>query len=474
MKTPIGLVKGLLLGFIWFAAGALGAGKPNVVLIFIDDLGYGDIGPFGNTVNKTPNLDRMAAEGIVHRQFYVSNTQCTPSRAALLTGTYAHRIGMDGTVCFPGDKRGLHPEEHTIADMMKSVGYSTGIFGKWHLGDQPEFYPLQYGFDEYFGIPYSNNMWPGNLRGHRHTREPCPPLPVIRQNETVAYVSDGADQSLLCEIVTDEAIKFIEKNRDNPFFLYLPHSYVHLPRYARAQLAAKAQGNVDRAAVGEVDASVGQILDTLRDLDLAEKTLVIFLSDNGGAWGMSSGPLRGGKYGVYKYEGHMRTPTITWWPGSLPGGVVSDEIGATVDLLPSLAKLVGAELPRGKAIDGKNVLDLLVGKPNAKSPHDVLYYENDGIRRGKWKLVKAAKGVDELYDLEADLGETTNLASQYPELVKELNALLERHAADVAANTREPGMLAQAKYIITEPGNIPKLRRYLGLKDFDVIERTDN
>ena len=434
-------------------------------------MGYGDIGPFGNTVNKTPALDRMANEGNILRQFYVSNTNCTPSRAALLTGTYAQRIGMDGAVCFPGERRGLNPDEHTIADAMKSEGYTTGIFGKWHLGDQKEFYPLQNGFDEYFGIPYSNDMWPGNKNNHRHTKEVYTPLPVIHQNETVAYVADGADQSLLSEVITDRAVQFIEKNQDRPFFLYLPHIYVHLPRFARTDLVSKAEGSVDRAAVEEVDASVGRILDKLRERNLAETTLVIFTSDNGGARGMNMGPLRGSKGGP-KYEGHMREPTITWWPGTIPSGVETDAIATTTDLLPSLAKLVGAKLPSDRSIDGKDVLNILLGKPKAKSPHDVLYYETDAIRRDDWKLVKVGKR-DELYNLAEDLGETTNLAEKHPEMVHELNDLLKAHAREIAENTRAPGRLPTAKYIIKDAGNLPKLRHYLGLGDFTAVERTN-
>jgi arylsulfatase A-like enzyme len=446
--------------------------KPNVVLIFIDDMGYGDIGPFGNTVNQTPNLDRMAKEGNMITQFYVSNTACTPSRSALMTGTYATRIGMDGVVCFPNEKRGLNPSEHTIGDMMKSVGYRTGIFGKWHLGDQKEFFPLQNGFDEYFGIPYSNDMWPFNRNGHRHTKETYTPLPVLRQNDVVAYVSDGADQSLLCEVITDEAIKFIKKNKDNPFFLYLPHAYVHLPRYARLDLANKADRNVDRAAVEEVDTSVGRILDTLRELNLDENTLVIFTSDNGPARGMTAGPLRGNKGGP-KYEGHMREPTITWWPGTIPAGTTTGAITASIDILPSLAKLVGADLPTDRIIDGKDSLDTLLGKSNAQSPHEILYYEIDAIRRGDWKLVRGAKGKFELYNLKADLAETNNLIEKRSGVAKDLKALLDAHAAELAANTRPPGMLDHSDFIISEPGDTPRLRDYLGLKDFEALERTN-
>lgn len=462
---PVFLI--LLVTYLTSAA----AGKPNVVLMFIDDMGYGDIGPFGNTVNQTPNLDRMAREGNRLTQYYTSNTACTPSRAALMTGTYATRIGMDGTVCFPNEKRGLNPDEFTIGDAMKSVGYRTGIFGKWHLGDQREFLPLQNGFDDYFGIPYSNDMWPGNLKGHRHTKEPYTPLPIIRQNDPVAYISDGADQSLLCEAITDEAIKFIKKNKDQPFFLYMPHAYVHLPRFGRLDLAKKADGDIDRATVEEVDASVGRILDTLKELGIEENTLFIFTSDNGPARGMSAGPLRGNKGGP-KYEGHMREPTLTWWPGTVPAGQVTEAITASVDVLPSLAELVGAKMPTDRIIDGKNSLDALLGKPKAKSPHPVLFYEVDAIRRGNWKLVRGDKGKFELYNLKNDLGETTNLIEKRPKLAKELKAILDAHAEELAANTRPPGMLNHSDFLISEPGDLPRLRDYLGMNDFKALERS--
>ena len=455
------------LAFPAASLAATDATKPNVVFIFIDDMGYGDIGPFGSTINKTPHLDRMAAEGLVLRQFYVSNTNCTPSRAALMTGTFAHRIGMDGDVLFPGEPRGLNPNETTIAEVMRGAGYATGAFGKWHLGDQPEHLPLEHGFDEYFGIPYSNDMWPGNLKGHRHTKEPYTPLPVVRNDRVVAYVADGADQSLLAQAVTDAANEFIQKHRTVPFFLYLPHAYVHRPRYARPETAERAGGNVNRAVVEEVDDSVGRVLDTLRALDLAEKTLVIFTSDNGGAGGMSMGPLRGGKGGP-KYEGHMREPTITWWPGTIPAGQATDEIVSAVDILPSLAALVGADAP-DRRIDGKNAIDVLLGKPNARSPHEFLFYEDAGVRRGQWKLVRGAKGRFELYDLDADVAETNDLSAAYPGRVNELRTLLEEHAAEIAANQRPAGESATARPLITEPGDLPKLRELMGVNDFEAV-----
>jgi hypothetical protein len=311
-------------------------------------------------------------------------------------------------------------------------------------------------------------MWPGNKRGNPVTKHgPYTPLPVIRQNEAVAYVSDGADQSLLCEVVTDEAVKFIKDHRDEPFFLYLPHAYVHNPRFARPKILEEAEGDVNRATVEEVDTSVGRVLDTLRELGLEDDTFVVFTSDNGGAGGMSMGPLRGGKGGP-KYEGHMREPTITWWPGTIPGGVETDEIAATTDVLPSLARLVGATLPGNRIIDGKDALDVLLGRPGAKSPHEILYYETDGIRRGKWKLVrigKPGKRKLELYDLEADLGEENDLAAEHPDLVKELDALLTLHAEKTTSDVRPAGFAENAKPIISEPGDLPRLRDFMGLPD---------
>ena len=440
--------------------------KPNIVLMFIDDMGYGDIGPFGNTVNKTPNLDRMAEEGIKLTQFYVANTACTPSRAALLTGTYAHRIGMDGgngnlVVTFPGDSRGLNPSEITIAEMLWENGYATGCFGKWHLGDQPEFMPLNQGFDTYFGIPYSNDMWPQHTARNPITKRKYEPLPVMKQDKAVAHVADEFDQSLLAEVITDEAIAFIEKNQKRPFFCYIPHAHVHYPRHARPEYLERAEGNVDRAHVEEVDDSIGRVLQTLRDLKLDHNTLVIFTSDNGPAGGMSSGPLRGTKGGK-KYEGHMRVPTLAWWPETIPAGSISKEIGVTTDLLPTLAKLTQFQAPTDRIIDGKDISGILLGKKDARSPHQLHFYENEGIRRGNWKLVKKARSKLELYDLSKDLGERKDLSGKHPEMVQELDRLLKEHASSIAANLRPAGFAENPKPILKEVGDLPTLRNYLG------------
>ena len=456
------LVAGIFLlgAFAWAAPSA----KPNIVILFIDDMGYGDIGPFGNKVNQTPHLDRMAEEGIKFTQFYVANTACTPSRSALLTGTYAHRIGMDGgngnlAVTFPGDSRGLNPNEITIAEMLRENGYATGCFGKWHLGDQPQFMPLAQGFDTYFGIPYSNDMWPLHTSKNPITKRKYEPLPVMSQDQAVAHVEDGVDQSLLAEVFTDKAIAFIKKNQKKPFFCYIPHAHVHKPRYARPEYLKRAEGNVDRAHVEEIDDSTGRVLHTLKDLKLDRNTLVIFTSDNGAASGMSSGPLRGGKGGP-KYEGHMRVPTLAWWPGTIPAGSISKEIGVTTDLLPSLAELTGSKVPDDRIIDGKDISDVLLGKKDAQSPHQLHYYENEGIRRGDWKLVKKGSR-SELYDLSKDPGERKDLSRNHPELVKELNRALHKHAASIAANLRPAGFAKHPKPILREVGDLPTLKQYL-------------
>ena len=354
---------------------------------------------------------------------------------------------------------GLNPDEITIAEMLRENGYATGCFGKWHLGDQPQFMPLAQGFDTYFGIPYSNDMWPLHTSKNPITKRKYEPLPVMSQDQAVAHVEDGVDQSLLAEVFTDKAIAFIKKNQKKPFFCYIPHAHVHKPRYARPEYLKRAEGNVDRAHVEEIDDSTGRVLHTLKDLKLDRNTLVIFTSDNGAASGMSSGPLRGGKGGP-KYEGHMRVPTLAWWPGTIPAGSISKEIGVTTDLLPSLAKLTVSKVPDDRIIDGKDISDVLLGKKDAQSPHQLHYYENEGIRRGDWKLVKKGSR-SELYDLSKDPGERKDLSRNHPELVKELNRALQKHAASIAANLRPAGFAKRPKPILKEVGDLPTLKQYL-------------
>jgi len=453
LSTYISVVL-LLFALDPAAASATDDRPPNIVFIFIDDMGYGDIGPFGSTRNKTPNLDRMAAEGVKFTQFYVSSTNCTPSRSALMTGSYADRVGMDGRVVFPAEARGLHPDEITIAELLKTKGYAAGCFGKWHLGDQPEFLPLRQGFDEYVGTPYSNDMWPFN------SKKKYVPLPLVVNDQPVARISDGDDQALMCKVFTDAAVSFMKRHRDEPFFVYLPHAFIHAPRFSRPALLEKAGGSLTRAQIEEVDWSVGQILKTVEELSLSMNTMVMFTSDNGGAGGTSMGPLRGGKGGP-KYEGHMRVPTLAWWPGRIPAGSVVDEIAATIDILPTFARLAGAEVPQDRVIDGRDISPLLFAESGAKSPHEVLFYEVEGVRRGKWKLVQLPKDKSELYNLEADLGETKDLSDQFPDLVNELKSLLEQHAAVLKKNRRPAAFVQDPKPLLPSSAGVPTLREYL-------------
>jgi len=433
--------------------------QPNFVVIFIDDMGYGDIEPFGSKVNQTPHLNRMAAEGRKLTSFYVAAPVCTPSRAALMTGCYPKRVGLaTGSwhcVLFPKDPHGLNPKEITIAKVLKDAGYATGCFGKWHLGDQPEFLPTSHGFDTYFGIPYSNDMWPPMPAAKRWKVFPCP-LPVMRDTKVVDIVKDMDDQAQLCKRFTDEAVAFIRKNKDRPFFVYLPHAFVHNPRRARKEFMDKAKGNATRAQIEEVDWSTGQILQTVRELGLEKDTMVIFTSDNGGAGGCSSKPLRGGKGSTW--EGGMREPTIAWWPGKIPAKTTCDELATTMDLLPTFAALGGAKTPGDRTIDGKDISDLLLGRANAKSPHEAFFYYSrtrlQAVRSGRWKL--HAKG--QLYNLDKDIGEKQNVAKQNPDVVARLKKLLDACRADLdnPANCRPVGKVKNPKYLTPLEGSKQK------------------
>ena len=448
-----------MLGGLLLAAGVMGAcgaapeRPPNFVVIFIDDMGYGDIGPFGSTVNRTPHLDRMAAEGMKLTSFYAAAPLCTPSRAALLTGSYPKRVGLawgsQFATLFPGDRWGLHPSEVTIAEVLREAGYATGGFGKWHLGDQPEFLPTAQGFDEYYGIPYSNDMWPKHPRFSSDSDKwNFPPLPLMRDGEVVGRIEDMEDQGLLCQQFTDAAVEFIRRNKDGPFFVYLPHAFIHHPRGARREFLGFQEGEqIDwdsvirepfdfeverrtRAQIEEVDWSVGRILDTLRELELADDTLVLFTSDNGASRGSVNTPLRGRKGSTW--EGGMREPTLAWWPGRVSAGTVVDEMATTMDLMPTLAGLAGSQAPAERIIDGKDISALLLGEEGARSPHDAFYYyagyELRAVRSGQWKL-HAKDGV--LYDLEADIGETTDVAAGNPDVVARLSGYLDDARPDL-------------------------------------------
>lgn len=438
------------------------AEKPNIIIIFTDDMGYADIGPFGSKNHSTPHLDRMAKEGRKFTAFYVSSTACTPSRSALMTGTYADRIGMGKSVVFPADERGLNTSEVTIAEMLKENGYTTGCFGKWHLGDAPEFMPLNQGFDEYQGIPYSNDMW---VKGNK--KRNYPPLAWMKQDKPIAHIPDDESQSVLLDAITDAAVDFIKRHKDKPFFAYIPHAAVHAPHVVTPQRLKAADGDVMKALITEVDNSTGRILDTLRELGIDKKTLVFFTNDNGGAGKTNSFPLRGAKFGP-KYEGHMRMSTLAWWPETIPAGTVTDEIGATIDMLPTIAKITGSKVPTDRKIDGKDYSPVLLGKTGAKSPHETLYYENDGIRQGKWKLViyrgRAKKGAPaklntELYNLDEDISEKKNIAEKHPDIVEKLSKLLESHVEEIESNQRKAGFTDKPKVLLTheEAKKLPTL-----------------
>ncbi|MGY8767187.1 MAG: sulfatase family protein [Pirellulales bacterium] len=424
--------------------------RPNFVVIFIDDMGYGDIGPFGSKINETPNLDRMAKEGRKLTTFYVASSVCTPSRAALMTGSYPKRVGLakgsGHIVLFPGDVHGLNPNEITIAEMLKQAGYATGCFGKWHLGDAKEFLPTNQGFDEYYGIPYSNDMWTGLKRWK------FPPLPILRNEEVVAQVNTMEEQADLCRQFTEEAISFIKRNKEKPFFAYIPHAFVHNPRQARESFMNNAE-NATEAQIEEVDWSVGQILQTLRDEGLDQNTFVLFTSDNGGAGGCVNLPLRGRK-GTY-YEGGYREPTIAWWPGTIPAGTESDEIMTTMDMMPTLAQLAGGKVPIDRILDGHNVIDLLLAKPGAVTPYDRFFYhaadQLKAVRSGTWKLIQERK-ENVLYHLENDIAETKNLIKDHPEIEKRLLSYMEAFKKDIANNSRPVGITSNPRTLLPRDG----------------------
>lgn len=427
--------------------------RPNVVIIFIDDMGYADIGPFGATDYPTPNLDRMAAEGRRFTDFHAATAVCSASRAALLTGCYPERVSISGAL-FPSAKHGLNPDELTIAELCKQQGYATAAFGKWHLGHLKPFLPLQHGFDEYFGLPYSNDMWPQpDVAGEPLSgfRRKMPPLPLYEGNRVVNPEVTAEDQAQLTTWYTERAVKFIERNRENPFFVYVPYTMVHIPIFVSAKFKGKSGAGLYGDVVMELDWSVGQILDTLKRTGIDDKTLVVFTSDNGpwltyGNHAGSAGPLREGKGTMF--EGGYREPCVMRWPGKIPADSSCDEFATTMDLLPTIAKLIGAEISADRPIDGKDIWPLLSGHEDAVSPHDAFYCYNGGalhaVRDRRWKLhfphnyrtlagkpggsgghsvgYKQANIGLELFDLKSDVGETTNVAKDYPMVVARLMA----------------------------------------------------
>jgi arylsulfatase A len=442
---------------------------PNFVIVYADDLGYADVGCFGAKNIRTPNIDRLASEGAKLTSFYVAQAVCSASRTALLTGCYPNRVGILGALG-PKSNIGIHTDEMTIAEVLKQRGYATAIYGKWHLGHHEKFLPPNHGFDDYFGLPYSNDMWPKHPEAAAGT---YPELPLISGTK---IVDQNPDQSQLVTWYAERAVKFIAANKDQPFFLYVPHAMPHVPLYVSDKHRGKSAAGLYGDVIEEIDWSVGQILAALKENGLDENTLVIFTSDNGpwlsyGNHAGSAGPLREGKGTAW--EGGVRVPFAARWPGKIPAGTVSGEVAATIDILPTFAKLATAPLPERK-IDGLDIWPLLSGAKDAKSPHEAYYFYWDrglhAVRSGKWKLhfphgyrsLTGKPGADgkpngytqartelALYDLEADVGEKNNVAADNADVVARLTALAERARTDLGdgltkragAGLREPGKL---------------------------------
>jgi arylsulfatase A len=436
------------VGAVLCASASAAADRPNIIVIFADDLGYSDVGCFGAKEIDTPHIDRMANEGRRFTDFYVGGPTCTPSRAALLTGCYPVRAGFGDAIAFRADGSaspsrvlwanavyGLNSDEITVAEILKDAGYATGMIGKWHLGDAPKFNPVHHGFTEFFGVPYSNDMEPYHyLRGTEVLSEP-----IDRDNQIRRY--------------TEEAITFIRKHNEEPFFLYYAHAMPHTPLAASEAFKGKSKRGPYGDAVSEVDWSVGQVLDVLRELDLAEKTLVLFTSDNGpwharGENGGSAFPLRGAKGSTY--EGGVRVPCVMWQPGTIPAGTVCSEVAVTMDFLPTFAALAGTEPPNDRTIDGHDIRPLLTDDA-AKSPWDALYYyfgnELHAVRSGPWKFRAENNLLNEniyrrdastevsmppaLYNLHRDPGEQKSVMQDHPNITKRLQGLLRRARADL-------------------------------------------
>ncbi len=425
---------------------------PNIIIIFTDDQGYGDVGCYGAVGFETPNLDAMAEDGIRFTDFYVSQAVCSASRASLMTGSYSERVGVQGAL-LPWDLKGLDPKTETIAKMLKRQGYTNAVFGKWHLGHTEKYLPLQNGFDEYAGLICSNDMWPVDYDGKPLTgkkRSYYPTMFFWEGNEPIAKIETLQDQGSITTQITDRAVDFIHRNKNNPFFLYLPHSMPHQPIAVSEKFAGKSELGLYGDVMMEIDWSVGKILKSLQENVIDQNTLVIFASDNGpalnfGKWGGSAGPLREGKGTMW--EGGARVPCIMRWPEKIKPNQVISNIAGTIDILPTISEIVGEKEIKDK-IDGVSIMPIVDGVPGVNPRNELFYYYGEklfAVRKGNWKLVfphehrsyvnvepgenlhpgpygKGTAGL-ELYDLKYDIGETTDLAAQFPEIVKDLEKL---------------------------------------------------
>ncbi|HEX3601302.1 MAG TPA: sulfatase [Lacipirellulaceae bacterium] len=458
---------------------------PNIVIIFIDDMGYADIGPFGATAYKTPHLDKMAKEGRIFTDFHSATAVCSASRAGLMTGCYPERVSILGALS-PAAKIGISDEETTLAQLCKSRGYATAIFGKWHLGHHKQFLPLQHGFDEYFGLPYSNDMSPLQAEmvdmpaAAAERKKKQPPLPLIENNKIIDPAVSPKKLAQLTTLYTEHAVSFIDRHKDQPFFLYVPHTMVHVPLAVSEKFKDKSGAGLFGDVVMELDWSVGKILDALKRNGLDDNTLVLFTSDNGpwlnyGNHAGSAGPLREGKGTMW--EGGYREPCVMRWPGKIPADTKCDEFACTIDMFPTIAKLIDAKTPSGHVIDGKDIWPLMSNEPGAKSPHDMFwcYYDGElrGVRDRQWKLVfpheyrsldgkpggrdgnpvpyKQLKTKEALYDLKTDVGEHHDVVADHPDLVakfeaegeKAREALGDKLTGRKGSEVRPPGKVAE-------------------------------
>ena len=469
-------VPRLLLPLLFLNVASV-ADQPNIILINIDDLGYGDVGPFGSTENKTPHLDRMAAEGRLLKSHYAAPV-CSPSRASLMTGCYPKRAMPISHVLFPSSAVGLNPEEVTVAELLQSVGYKTACIGTWHLGDQPEFLPTRQGFEYYFGLPYSNDMGtiadgaksnPGQPLPQPRNENPQPiqedgirgnnqpPLPLL-ENEKVIERVKAAEQTTITQRYTEKAVDYINDHANETFFLYLPHSAVHFPLYPGRQFRGKSGNGLFSDWVQEVDWAVGQVLDAVRTRKLEQKTLVIFTSDNGGSirHGSNNAPLRGGKGSTL--EGGIRVPAIAWWPGQVSAGTATNAMTSTMDILPTFAELAGANVPTDRTLDGMNIWSVIVG--DGAGPRNEFFYFRSmnlqAVRKGPWKLHLAKS---ELFNLRSDIGEAKNVAADHADVVATLRAMADAMNKDlgeqgIGPNCRPVGRVNNPQPLIHLNGTV--------------------